>query len=173
MKINSNIITNNKFIFIYLVFILLFVLFSFNNENYTYFKNELVLVSILTVVSCILIYYSFKKKLDLHKIAFLIVLIFGVLLVVLAPPMGFPDEGTHFTRAELITEGQLYPEATEKGYYVNDYFRVYFKALSFSKRPSRSYLSLSAKPSLLHPICRRAFPSPLSTLHGHPLLATQ
>lgn len=122
MKINSNIITNNKFIFIYLVFILLFVLFSFNNENYTYFKNELVLVSILTVVSCILIYYSFKKKLDLHKIAFLIVLIFGVLLVVLAPPMGFPDEGTHFTRAELITEGQLYPEATEKGYYVNDYY---------------------------------------------------
>ena len=59
MKINSNIITNNKFIFIYLVFILLFMLFSFNNENYTYFKNELVLVSILTVVSCILIYYLF------------------------------------------------------------------------------------------------------------------
>ena len=46
MKFNSNVITNNKFIFIYLVFILLFVLFSFNNENYTYFKSELVLVSI-------------------------------------------------------------------------------------------------------------------------------
>ena len=123
MKV-SNIITNNKFIFIYLVFILLFVLFSFSSDNYTYFKSELGLISILTVLSCLLIFYSFKRKWDLHKIAFLIILIFGVLMVFLAPPMAFPDECTHFTRAELMTEGQLYPEATDNGYYVNDYYFI-------------------------------------------------
>lgn len=121
MKV-SNIITNNKFIFIYLVFILLFVLFSFSSDNYTYFKSELGLISILTVLSCLLIFYSFKKKLELHKIAFLIILIFGVLMVFLAPPLMFPDEGIHFTRAELITEGQLYPEATDQGYLVDGYY---------------------------------------------------
>ena len=36
--------------------------------------------------------------------------------------MSFIDESAHFTRAELISEGQLYPEFTEKGIYVNDYY---------------------------------------------------
>ena len=59
---------------------------------------------------------------NLHKIGLALIIIFGLMLVFLAPPMSFPDESIHFTRAELMSEGHMYPEATDKGFYVNDYY---------------------------------------------------
>ena len=55
-------------------------------------------------------------------VALVLIIIFGLLMVFFTPPMSYPDEGIHFTRAELITEGILYPEITDKGVYVNDYY---------------------------------------------------
>ena len=43
-------------------------------------------------------------------------------MVFLTPLFSFPDEPAHYTRAELITEGYLYPEITSNGIQVNDYY---------------------------------------------------
>ena len=68
------------------------------------------------------ILYGIKHKKEPHKVAFVIIILFGLLMVFFAPPMSFPDEAIHFARAESITEGVLYPVKTPNGYYIQDYF---------------------------------------------------
>ena len=48
-------------------------------------------------------------------------LIFGILFVILIPPFQSPDEDSHFKKAYVIAEGQLYPAVVngEKGFYLS------------------------------------------------------
>ena len=114
--------TNKKFILIYLAGILFFVFSMFCRDNFIYFKGELIGLAILLVFGSVGILYGIRHKKEPHKVAFVIILLFGLLMVFFAPPMSFPDEAIHFARAESITEGVLYPVKTPNGYYIQDYF---------------------------------------------------
>lgn len=114
--------TNKKFILIYLAGILFFVFSMFCRDNFIYFKGELIGLAILLVFGSFGILYGIRHKKEPHKVAFVIILLFGLLMVFFAPPMSFPDEAIHFARAESITEGVLYPVKTPNGYYIQDYF---------------------------------------------------
>ena len=107
---------------IYLAFIIIFIFAMFTAENFAYPENEVIFISLVTVLGLAAIFYSYKNQLELHKVALVMIIVFGLLMVFFTPPMSFPDEGSHFTRAELITEGVLYPEITEKGVLVDDYY---------------------------------------------------
>lgn len=85
-------------------------------------KGELIGLAILLVFGSFGILYGIRHKKEPHKVAFVIILLFGLLMVFFAPPMSFPDEAIHFARAESITEGVLYPVKTPNGYYIQDYF---------------------------------------------------
>ena len=106
----------------YLAFVMIFVFVMFTGENFKYWQNEVVLIALVSVLGLTTLYYSFKNKQNLHKVALVIIIVFGMLMLIFTPPMSFPDEGIHFTRAELITEGVLLPEVTDRGVYVNDYY---------------------------------------------------
>ena len=114
--------TNKKFILIYLAGILFFVFSMFCRDNFIYFKGELIGLAILLVFGSFGILYGIRHKKEPHKVAFVIILLFGLLMVFFAPPMSFPDEAIHFARAESINEGVLYPVKTPNGYYIKDYF---------------------------------------------------
>ena len=112
--------TNKKFILIYLVGIVFFVFSMFCRDNFIYFKGELIGLTILLIFGSFGVLYSIKHKKEPHKVAFVIILLFGLLMVFFAPPLSFPDEAIHFERAESITEGVLYPVKTPNGYHVHD-----------------------------------------------------
>ena len=99
-----------------------FVFSMFCRDNFIYFKGELIGLAILLVFGSFGILYGIRHKKEPHKVAFVIILLFGLLMVFFAPPMSFPDEAIHFARAESITEGVLYPVKTPNGYYIQDYF---------------------------------------------------
>lgn len=107
---------------IYLAFIIVFVFAMFTEENFANPGNELIFIVLISIIGLILIYYSFKNKLEYHKVALVLIIIFGLLMVFFTPPFSFIDEPAHYTRSELITEGYLYPEFTDNGIYVNDYY---------------------------------------------------
>lgn len=107
---------------VFLVFIAVFVFAMFTPENFANWHNEVIFITLVTIIGLALIYYSHKHEMELHKVALAMILIFGLLMVFMTPPLSFPDEAAHFTRAELITEGSLYPEITEKGIYIQDYY---------------------------------------------------
>lgn len=99
-----------------------FVFSMFCWDNFIYFKGELIGLTILLIFGSFGVLYSIKHKKEPHKVAFVIILLFGLLMVFFAPPLSFPDEAIHFERAESITEGVLYPVKTPNGYHVHDYF---------------------------------------------------
>ena len=111
-----------KYMLIYLVFVAIFLFAMYNSKLFEHYHYKVIFLSITLIVGLCGIYYSYNNKNNLHKIGLTLIIVFGLMLVFLAPPMSFPDEATHFTRAELLSEGQLYPEATDKGFYVNDYY---------------------------------------------------
>ena len=122
MNVKNYIDDYKKCMIIFLVFIVMFVFAMFTQENFADCKHEVIFIGILTIFGLIGIYYSHKHELELHKIALLLIIIFGLAMVFLTPPFSFPDEPAHYTRAELITEGYLYPEITSNGIQVNDYY---------------------------------------------------
>jgi uncharacterized membrane protein len=107
---------------IFLAFIAIFVFAMFTPENFANYQTEVIFIALISIIGLVLIYYSYKHEIELHKVALIIILIFGLLMVFFTPPLSFPDEAAHFTRAELITEGHLYPEITDKGIYIDDYY---------------------------------------------------
>ena len=118
-------------------FIIYFVLLSafiisqefFYNIN---FKGILFETFLLFLLGCLLLLFITKKDLPIHKVAFLIILIFGLCCVFLSPLVIIPDETEHFTRSELTSEGILFPNYINipnstkngfesKGYKINVY----------------------------------------------------
>lgn len=107
---------------IFLVFVAIFVFAMFTPENFANYQNEVIFITLVSIIGLALIYYSYKHEMELHKVALVIILIFGLLMVFMTPPFSFLDESAHFTRAELISEGSLYPEITDDGIHVDDYY---------------------------------------------------
>lgn len=114
---------NNEFMWIYFIGILLFTLIVFYLNGFNFSKIKLLLITITIIIGSILIYYSSKSKKEIHKIAFLYLLIFGLIIAFTTPIFIVADETEHFARSDLTSEGILIPEYTpNKGYYMNNYF---------------------------------------------------
>ena len=95
-------------------FIIYFVLLSafiisqefFYNIN---FKGILFETFLLFLLGCLLLLFITKKDLPIHKVAFLIILIFGLCCVFITPTVLVPDEYEHFLRSELTSKGEFFP----------------------------------------------------------------
>ena len=107
MNIDINLFS--KYFLVYLALIFSFILFGFNNIPISQFN---IIIIIITVLFCCLIFFYVVKNRneeDLHKIAFIVIITFGVLFVVLSPINSGYDEPEHFTRAEITSRGVLLP----------------------------------------------------------------
>lgn len=123
MELNSlkeELINNKKYLIIYLILVIALTFLMFSPKNYQYWGFEAVSIPIITIIGLVLILFSFKKNLEMEKVALVLIIVFGLIMVFLAPPMAHPDEMNHFTRAELLSEGILFPEKTDMGVRVND-----------------------------------------------------
>ena len=116
-------INDKKYILTYLIGFILLATFLFSCNTHNHPKAQIIL-SILTVICGIIcIRYSIKNKEELHKTAFLIIIIFGLLTVFASPLLVAPDEVEHFARSDLTSEGGLIPNYHEnQGYFINNYF---------------------------------------------------
>lgn len=94
-------INDKKYILTYLIGFILLATFLFSCNTHNHPKAQIIL-SILTVIGGIIcIRYSIKNKDALHKTAFLIIIIFGLLTVFASPLLVAPDEVEHFARSDL------------------------------------------------------------------------
>ena len=122
MNIKNYVKDYQKAMIIFIAFIFVFVFAMFTPENYANSQNEVIFIVLVAICGLFSIYFSYKNKLKPHNVALILIIIFGLLMVFFTPPMSFLDESAHFTRAELISEGQLYPQFTDKGIYIDDYY---------------------------------------------------
>lgn len=110
---------SKKYWFIYLAFIAIAFLSTLTKKNIAHPKLELaafVLIAVLGVF-CILYYFLHNRDEELYKVAFVIILCFGIICAFVVPIVFHVDEIEHFTRSELTSHGELIPHwvGDEKG----------------------------------------------------------
>lgn len=103
------------FIFLYITSLILILGMEYLQGNY--FSSEWIFVLVIGVIGIVLTIYSFLSIDKLHRIAFVIILLFGLLAVFYYPILSLPDEAEHFGRSELISHGDLFVQGyDDEGY---------------------------------------------------------
>ena len=108
---------------LYIVMILSFSIFQlFIYKNHASIPRETISLIILTIVGILCILYHNGNKKKIHRIAFVTIILFGIITLVLSPVLIGCDEDEHLARADLTSEGILVPHyqhiGKHKGYYV-------------------------------------------------------
>ena len=96
----------------FLIFIILTIfaaLCMFSQENYASPLKEIIILFITLVIGTVSIATYIKDK-EIYKTAVIIILLFGLMCVFLSPIGSVSDEVEHFTRAEITSQGVLFPE---------------------------------------------------------------
>ncbi|WP_366925618.1 DUF2142 domain-containing protein [uncultured Methanobrevibacter sp.] len=101
---------NKKLIYFYFLILVMLIIIIFNYNNYINPSKELLILLILLIEGIFSIIYFKKNYENLHKVAFSIILIFGITCLLLTPIFMVNDEAEHFFRVDSLSEGVLIPE---------------------------------------------------------------
>ncbi len=105
-------------IFTVLFLILLGYFFISSSSIHPHLILRIALTGIMFITG---IYIMNNTSKDLYKIAFIILLIFGLITVIFNPIMLVPDEAEHYARADLTSTGVLIPNYVEgHGYKIGE-----------------------------------------------------
>ena len=117
-----NILENRKYMIIYLIILAFFTISFLNYEDYLSPYFEIAVFLLLFIIGSFCLYYYTQNENNLHKVAFIIIILFGITCVFLTPINDVSDEQEHFTRSEIVSTGQLstdyvqIPNTTVYGY---------------------------------------------------------
>ena len=107
---------------LYLLIIIFFTVSFLQFDNYLSPGFEILIFLLIFLFGAFSIYYYTQNEDNLHKVAFVIILLFGITCVFLTPIADVSDELEHFTRSEIVSTGQIstnyvqIPNTTEYGY---------------------------------------------------------
>ena len=119
--INLN-LKNQYFILIYLAILCIFTLCFLTKEDYSSPFFEIVILILVFIIGAFSLYYYTQNENNLHKVAFIIILLFGITCVFITPINDVSDEQEHFIRSEIVSTGQIstdyiqIPNTTSYGY---------------------------------------------------------
>ena len=94
----------------YMLYLLIIVFFTFSFlqiEDYSSPGFEILILVLVFVLGAFSLYYYTQNENNLHKVAFVIILLFGITCVFLTPINDISDEMEHCTRSEIISTGQI------------------------------------------------------------------
>ena len=83
-------------------------------ENIVHPKFEILIFILMMIMGmlCIFYYISHNTNPELYKVAFVIILSFGLICSLIVPIMDVSDEGEHLIRSEITSQGVLIPHWT-------------------------------------------------------------
>lgn len=109
----------------YIIYLLIIVFFTFSfiqKEDYLSPGFEIFIFFLIFIFGAFSLYYYSKNENNLHKVAFVIILLFGITCVFLTPINDVSDGMEHCTRSEIVSSGQIsteyvqIPNSTVYGY---------------------------------------------------------
>ena len=104
-------VKSKKYWIIYLIFITVTLVSTLSAKNFArpqFVIATFVIVAVLGVL-CIVYYFMHDSDNELYKIAFVIILCFGLLSALIVPIVDVSDELEHLTRAEITSQGVMFP----------------------------------------------------------------
>lgn len=103
-----NILKENKIaVIIYIFLLALSSLYFLSYDDYLNPTFEIMMIGLLFIVGIISIIYYGKNKKNLYKVAFVVIILFGLVSVFISPICDISDEVEHLTRVEIVSEGQI------------------------------------------------------------------
>ncbi len=105
-------ISSKRYWIVYLMFIAITFISTLSNNNFTnppFVMATFLIVAFLGVL-CIVFYFMQDSKEDLYKVAFIIILCFGIMSALIVPIADVSDEMEHLTRAEITSQGVMFPK---------------------------------------------------------------
>lgn len=104
-------VKSKKYWIIYLIFITITCASTLSAKNFA--KPQIVIAAFIIVavlgVICIVYYFMHDSDNELYKVAFVIILCFGLLSALIVPIADVSDELEHLTRAEITSRGIVFP----------------------------------------------------------------
>lgn len=153
-------ISSKKYCMIYLVLIIVLGLSTVSFKNVLhpeYAINAFLIVAILGIL-CISYYFMHNSDNELYKVAFVIILCFGIVTSFIVPICDVSDETEHLARAELTSRGIIIPHWTgedlgvDRAYNVSSAHKpaVYNKEAGFESIEALHYLTDSLGKTVYH-----------------------
>lgn len=103
--LKKDIVNLKWFFFIYFLFLIVFIC-----DNNLGFKTVIAELIFFLILGCILLLIISHRNLPIHKVALLIIIVFGISCLFLSPIIGAPDENEHICRGELTSRGEFIPQ---------------------------------------------------------------
>ena len=105
---------SKKYWLIYLVLIGIMGISTLSSRNFQNPTFEIIIFIIVAILGifCILFYFSHNNEDELYKVAFVVILCFGIVCALIVPICDVSDEVEHFTRSEITSQGVLVPHWT-------------------------------------------------------------
>jgi len=105
---------SKKFIILYLILSLVLFLSTISMKNIAHPKFELISLFVVLVLGifCIAYYFMHHSEKEFYKVAFVVILCFGIVTSFIVPIVDVSDEVEHLTRAEITSQGVLIPHWT-------------------------------------------------------------
>lgn len=101
----------------WLIYLLLVIILGFSTITYpTIMPSQFVIITFLIAailgVFCIVFYFLHDNDEEFHKVAFTVILCFGIVCALIVPICDVSDEIEHLTRAEITSQGVIIPHWT-------------------------------------------------------------
>ena len=108
---SETLIKSKKYWIIYLIVITITCLSTIKFKN---LPNPQFVVPVFIIIAflgifCIVYYFMHNSKEELYKVAFVIIICFGIISALIVPIVDVSDELEHLTRAEITSQGVLFP----------------------------------------------------------------
>lgn len=100
---------NRNYFLIFIILTIFATLCLFTQDNYSSPLKEIIILFV-TLIFGIISIASYINEKKIYKTAVIIILLFGLMCVFLSPIGSVSDEVEHFTRAEITSQGVLFPE---------------------------------------------------------------
>lgn len=127
-RFKDNVFKSKKYWIIYLVFLAVIVFSMFNGKNYQHLYVELIVTALVSIFGIVIIsFFNCHDDKDLYKTAFIIILLFGLLVCFLNPICNVSDEIEHLTRADITSNGILMPEYVNGSFEVSSFIPGFFE----------------------------------------------
>ena len=114
LTLKNGLLENKKFLIIYLILTTIFFLSTLTKNNISHPKFEMIMFIIINIlgISCLAFYFTHKSEKELYKVAFVVILCFGLICSLIVPICDVSDEREHFARAEITSQGVIFPHWT-------------------------------------------------------------
>lgn len=114
----TELFNSKKYWLIYVILVCFALITQMNVSNYHQPFEEIIFFIVVSILGifCITFFKCHSSDKELHKTAFVLIILFGVLMCFLSPTLGAYDEVEHFVRAEITSTGAIFPEYVDGSY---------------------------------------------------------